>query len=74
MTMIPIENKTGQVLRIMLEPWAIEYDINHGETVEVSCDVSELKIDVWPENFVAIWVPSDEPVLRNGEVMTPISV
>ena len=68
MNIIPIENKSDQTLRVMLEPLTSEYDILPKEKIEIRCNSLELQIDFWSDGFLSIWVPADAEVLRDGKL------
>jgi hypothetical protein len=73
MATLPLENKSDTPLRIMLEPWAREYDVRPGEKVELSGKLDDMQIDYGEDNFLAFWVADDVVVLSEGQVVSPLT-
>ena len=69
---IPIRNASKADLRIMIEPVAGEYDVAPGEAVELRGDLAGLAIDFGDDNFLALWVPGEAVVFRDGERLRPL--
>jgi hypothetical protein len=63
---IPIENKSDDVLTIMLEPWTPTVDVQPGQVAELIMptppDAGELQFDYHSDRFLAIWVPPDATI------------
>ncbi|MEM8918916.1 MAG: hypothetical protein AAGE37_08665 [Pseudomonadota bacterium] len=73
MNVLPIENKSNETLRIMLEPWAEEYDIEPGMSVSLSGDLTGLQIDYHTETYISFWLEHEIKVLLDNKEMTPVS-
>jgi hypothetical protein len=63
---IPIENKSDEVLTIMLEPWTPTLEVQPGQVAELLMptlpDPDELQFDYHSDCFLAIWVPPDATI------------
>ncbi|MEA3062658.1 MAG: hypothetical protein QOJ94_2439 [Sphingomonadales bacterium] len=69
-----VQNKTHEEMRLMLEPLGEVYDIPPNVEVEIRGGrrlTDGLRIELYPENTVSVWVPFDVDVLCNQEVVQP---
>ena len=73
---MPIRNKSGETLRVMLEPLTPVYDVPAGGEIVIRQVFSDgydgFAVDYWPENFLSVWVPGEVVVESNGVIVPPV--
>lgn len=71
---IPFRNKTTEEFRIAVEPIAQAFDIpaQSEAVIRIKEEGHSLEIDVWADNFIAIWVASEFEILHNGIRLDPV--
>jgi hypothetical protein len=73
---MPIRNQSDKTLRVMIEPLARVYDVPPGGEIlirPVSSEGSDrFEVEVWPDNFLSVWVPGDVLVESDGRILPPV--
>lgn len=73
-TSLIVTNRSKQILRLILEPWAEEYEIPAGMVVEISAHAhpeKQIEVGYDGENIIVYGWADDMSVRSNGEILKP---
>ena len=63
---LPIENKSGAQMSVMLEPHTFTVEIEPGQVAEIvmptAPDPGELQFDYHDDQWLSVWVPPDASI------------